>query len=127
VPGIDAPFVGPADLAGSLGWPVGSTHTHLIDALKRVVAARRSVGRCVGIDAVSNESLEAYAEMDYRLFTFGADAGYPNEGARATAEFASGVEQKVKPILASATRNTLSKRAKAGLDSTLYARQDSAG
>jgi hypothetical protein len=30
----------------------------MIEALKRVVAAGQSVGRCVGIDAVSNERLE---------------------------------------------------------------------
>ncbi len=94
VPGIDALFVGPADLAGSLGLPVGTTDPRMIDALKRVVAAGRKAGCCVGIDAVSNERLETYAEMGYRLFTFGADAGYLNDGARATAEFARGVAQK---------------------------------
>jgi 2-keto-3-deoxy-L-rhamnonate aldolase RhmA len=97
VPGIDALFVGPADLAGSLGLPVGTTDPRMIDMLKRVVAAGRAVGRCVGIDAVSNERLEAYAEMGYRLFTFGSDTGYLNDGARATATFARGVGQKVEP------------------------------
>jgi len=96
VPGIDALFVGPADLAGSLGLPVGTAEPRMIDALKRIVAAGRSVGRCVGIDAVSNERLEAYAEMGYRLFTFGSDAGYLNEGGRATADFARGVGQKAE-------------------------------
>jgi 2-keto-3-deoxy-L-rhamnonate aldolase RhmA len=60
----------------------------MIEALKRVVAAGQSAGRCVGIDAVSNERLEAYAAMGYRLFTFGSDAGYLIDGGRATAEFA---------------------------------------
>jgi len=96
VPGIDALFVGPADLAGSLGLPVGTTEPRMIDALKHVVTVGRSAGRCVGIDAVSNERLETYAAMGYRLFTFGADAGYLNEGARATAEFARGVGQKAQ-------------------------------
>jgi 2-keto-3-deoxy-L-rhamnonate aldolase RhmA len=96
LPGIDALFVGPADLAGSLGLPVGTTEPRMIEALKRVVAAGQSVGRCVGIDAVSNERLEVYAEMGYRLFTFGSDAGYLIDGGRATAEFARGVGQKAK-------------------------------
>jgi 4-hydroxy-2-oxoheptanedioate aldolase len=96
VPGIDALFVGPADLAGSLGLPVGTTDARMIEALKRVVAAGQSVGRCVGIDAVSNERLEVYAEMGYRLFTFGSDAGYLIDGGRATAEFARSVGQKAK-------------------------------
>jgi 4-hydroxy-2-oxoheptanedioate aldolase len=96
VPGIDALFVGPADLAGSLGLPVGTTDPRMIEALKRVVAAGQSVGRCVGIDAVSNERLEAYAGMGYRLFTFGSDFGYLNEGGRGTAEFARGVGRKAQ-------------------------------
>ena len=35
--------------------------------------------------------------MGYRLFTFGSDAGYLIEGGWATAEFARGVEGKVRP------------------------------
>jgi len=69
----------------------------MIEALKRVGAAGQSVSRCVGIDAVSNERLETYAAMGYRLFTFGSDAGYLIEGGGATAEFARGVEGKVRP------------------------------
>jgi hypothetical protein len=45
---------------------------------------------------VSNERLEAYAGMGYRLFTFGSDFGYLNEGGRATAEFARGVGEKIE-------------------------------
>jgi len=94
VPGIDALFVGPADLAGSLGLPIGTTDPRMIEALKRVVAAGAKADRCVGIDAVSKERLEAYAEMGYRLFTFGIDTGYLIEGGRAAAEFARGVGRK---------------------------------
>src|SRR5215813_11030071 len=59
VPGIDALFVGPADLAGSLGLPVGSTDARMIEALKRVVAAGQSVGRCVGIDYAHDRGAQA--------------------------------------------------------------------
>jgi 2-keto-3-deoxy-L-rhamnonate aldolase RhmA len=76
---------------------VGTTGPRRIEALKRVGAAGQSVRRCVGIDAVSNERLETYAAMGYRLFTFGSDAGYLIEGGCATAEFARGVEGKVRP------------------------------
>jgi len=96
VPGIDALFVGPADLAGSLGLPVGTSEPRMIEALKRVAAVGQSAGRCVGIDAVSNEKLEAFAEMGYRLFTFGSDAGYLIDGGHATAEFAREVGRKIE-------------------------------
>jgi 2-keto-3-deoxy-L-rhamnonate aldolase RhmA len=88
VPGIDALFVGPADLSGSLGVPVGELQPPLVEALKRVVAAGRVAGRCVGIDAPSNERLETFAGLGFRLFSFGIDAGYLSDGACAAAAFA---------------------------------------
>ncbi|MGE0120761.1 MAG: HpcH/HpaI aldolase/citrate lyase family protein [Dongiaceae bacterium] len=95
VPGIDALFVGPADLAGSLGLPVGALEPPLLEALKRVVTAGRTTGCCAGIDAPSNERLETFAGLGFSLFAFGADAGYLNDGARATAEFARAAATKI--------------------------------
>jgi 4-hydroxy-2-oxoheptanedioate aldolase len=91
VPGIDALFVGPADLSGSLGVPVGKLEPPLLEALKHVVAAGQATGRCVGIDAPSNERLETFAGLGFRLFSFGIDAGYLSDGGRATAQFAARV------------------------------------
>jgi len=94
VPGIDALFVGPADLSGSLGVPVGELKPPLLEALQRVVAAGRTAGRCVGIDAPSNERLETFAGLGFRLFSFGVDAGYLNDGAHAAVEFARATAKK---------------------------------
>lgn len=94
VPGIDALFVGPADLSGSLGVPVGKLDPPLLEALKRIVAAGQATGRCVGIDAPSNERLETFAGLGFRLFSFGIDAAYLSDGARATAQFAAGSLRK---------------------------------
>jgi hypothetical protein len=66
----------------------------LLEALKRVVAAGRTTGRCVGIDAPSNERLETFAALGFRLFSFGIDAGYLSEGGRAAAEFARATAAK---------------------------------
>jgi 2-keto-3-deoxy-L-rhamnonate aldolase RhmA len=94
VPGVDVLYVGPADLSGSLGVPVGKLDPPLLEALKRVVAAGRTTGRCVGIDAPSNERLETFAALGFRLFSFGIDAGYLSEGGRAAAEFARATAAK---------------------------------
>ncbi len=88
VPGIDALFVGPADLSGSLGVAVGELEPPLVEALRRVAAAGRAAGRCVGIDAPSKARLETFAGLGFRLFSFGIDAGYLSDGARAAAAFA---------------------------------------
>jgi len=94
VPGVDALFVGPADLSGSMGIEVGKLDPRLIDALKRVVAAGRNSGCGLGIDAASNERLETFAAMGFRLFTFGVDTDYLASGSQGAAEFARGVARK---------------------------------
>ena len=85
IPGVDALFVGPADLAGSLGLPVGSVAARLTEAIAHVAASARSTGRCAGIDATSSERLETYTGMGFRLFTYGVDADILVAGSRAAA------------------------------------------
>jgi len=88
VPGIDALFIGPADLCGSLGLPVGAIEPKLIAALEKVVAAGKKTGRAVGIDAVSEEKFTLFAKMGFTLFTYGSDLGYLADGAKTAAEMA---------------------------------------
>ena len=85
ISGVDALFVGPADLAGSLGLPVGSVAARLTEAIAHVAASARSTGRCAGIDATSSERLETYTGMGFRLFTYGVDADFLVAGSRAAA------------------------------------------
>jgi 2-keto-3-deoxy-L-rhamnonate aldolase RhmA len=95
VPGVDVLYVGPADLSGSVGVPVGKLDPPLLEALQRVVAAGKATGRCVGIDAPSNERLETFAGLGFRLFSFGIDAAYLSDGARVAAEFARTTTAKI--------------------------------
>ena len=88
VPGVDALFVGPADLSGSLGVTVGQLDQRLIESLNRVLAAGKSANCCIGIDAASNQRLEKFAAMGFRLFSFGVDTDYLAAGSQACAEFA---------------------------------------
>jgi 2-keto-3-deoxy-L-rhamnonate aldolase RhmA len=83
VPGIDALFIGPADLCGSLGVPVGAIEPKLTAALEKVIAACRKTGRAPGIDAVSLEKFELFAGMGFTLFTYGSDLGYLADGGKA--------------------------------------------
>src|SRR5262245_41733465 len=92
VPGIDALFVGPADLCGSLGVPVGSIEPKFTAALEKVLAACKKTGRAAGIDAVSLEKFELFAKMGFTLFTYGSDFGYLDEGAKAAAAAANGIK-----------------------------------
>jgi 2-keto-3-deoxy-L-rhamnonate aldolase RhmA len=86
VPGIDALFIGPADLCGSLGVPVGAIEPKFITALEKVIAAGKKSGCAVGIDAVSLEKFGMFAKMGFTLFTYGSDLGYLADGGKAAAE-----------------------------------------
>jgi 4-hydroxy-2-oxoheptanedioate aldolase len=90
VPGVDALFVGPADLCGSLGVPLGTIEPKLTAALEEVLAAGKKTGRAVGIDAVSPEKFALFAKMGFTLFTYGSDLGYLADGAKAAADMARG-------------------------------------
>ncbi len=90
VPGIDALFIGPADLCGSLGVPVGAIEPKFVAALEKVIAAGKKTGRAVGIDAVSLEKFQLFAKMGFTLFTYGSDFGYLADGGKAAAEQVKG-------------------------------------
>lgn len=89
VPGLDAIYVGPGDLAISLGIPVVATdrseaerRVHA-DALGRVVAACRAAGVVPGIYAGTGARARAYEEQGFRMLTVAWDAGLIEDGARA--------------------------------------------
>lgn len=93
VPGIDALFIGPADLCGSLGVPVGAIEPKFIAALEKVIAAGKKAGCATGIDAVSVEKFELFAKMGFTLFTYGSDFGYLADGGKAAAEQAREIKR----------------------------------
>lgn len=80
-PGIDALYVGPADLHMSLGLPAGLT-SELLAACKRVTDAARDNGIAAGIDVGSLDFVPKYVELGFTLMTFGLDTSYIIEGGR---------------------------------------------
>ncbi|MFC3075497.1 HpcH/HpaI aldolase family protein [Shinella pollutisoli] len=84
VPGIDCLYVGPADLAMSLGIKVGVLSEELKAACARVCAAAAGNGIAAGIDVASLDFIPAYRELGFTLFTHGLDTGYLADGGRQT-------------------------------------------
>jgi 2-keto-3-deoxy-L-rhamnonate aldolase RhmA len=82
-PGIDALYVGPADLALSLGLNPGELHPDLLAGCKKVVDAARKNGIAAGIDVALLAFAASYAEMGFSLMTYGADFGFIIDGGRA--------------------------------------------
>lgn len=83
IPGIDALYVGPGDLALSLGFNPGELHPELLAGCKRVVDAAHKNGIAAGIDVAALGFVPTYADMGFSLMTYGADFGFILDGGRA--------------------------------------------
>jgi len=73
VDGVDALFVGPADLAASLGHLGESSHPEVQQAIDRVLAAAQAKGRAAGIFAGSADEARAYAARGFTMIALAAD------------------------------------------------------
>jgi len=82
VEGVDAIFVGPADLTASLGHGTNTGNPDTVAAIERVAEACTAKGMGMGIDCASPEHMARWHGLGYRFFTFSADIGYLDEGAR---------------------------------------------
>ncbi|WP_323119506.1 HpcH/HpaI aldolase family protein [Burkholderia alba] len=72
-PGVDCLFVGPADLAASLGHLGDGRHPDVIAAVARVLAAGRQAGVPVGIFASDSAGARQYREAGFRVIALSAD------------------------------------------------------
>jgi 4-hydroxy-2-oxoheptanedioate aldolase len=77
-PGLDAVYIGPADLALALGLPaLGDTdEPRHAAAVQRIVAACRGAGIAVGIHTSSLSFAQKYLAAGFNLVTLGSDAGF---------------------------------------------------
>ncbi|WP_241321884.1 HpcH/HpaI aldolase family protein [Burkholderia cenocepacia] len=75
-PGVDCLFVGPADLAASLGHLGDIRHPDVETAMARVLAAGKQAGVAVGIFAGDTAAARQYREAGYRMITVSADVSW---------------------------------------------------
>jgi 2-keto-3-deoxy-L-rhamnonate aldolase RhmA len=72
VPGIDAVFIGPSDLAASLGHRGGAAHADVQTAIAKAIRTARAAGRAIGILTVDGKA-EVYLELGATLVGVGTD------------------------------------------------------
>lgn len=83
-PGVDGLFVGPVDLALSLGLgPALAMPGAVLEAIDRVVAACARHGRIAGCAGLGNANVEKLMDRGVRFVTFGSDVGLLRRGAAA--------------------------------------------
>lgn len=86
VPGVDALFIGPADLAASLGHLGDPGHEEVNEAIDKAFAAITAAGKPAGIFALSLEDARKRAHQGFAFIAAGTDIGLLVKGGRAILE-----------------------------------------
>lgn len=73
VPNIDAFFIGPADLAASMGYLGEPRHPEVTKVIHSLLDIIQEAGKCAGILASSDEATREYMEAGAQLVGLGAD------------------------------------------------------
>lgn len=85
VDGIDGVFVGPSDLAASMGLLGQQTHPDVVAAALRAFDAVRAAGKPVGVNAFDPAAADAYVEAGASFVLVGADVALLARGSEALA------------------------------------------
>ena len=83
VDGVDALFVGPGDLAGTMGLTGQLTHPDLMAAMRRAVAAAKAAGKPIGIVGGTPEIVAQYREIGFDYLAIASDLGLLMRAAQA--------------------------------------------
>lgn len=85
VDGVDGVFVGPSDLAASMGLLGQQTHPEVIAAVLRAFAAVKGAGLPVGVNAFDPAAAQSYVEAGAAFLLVGADVALLARGSEALA------------------------------------------
>jgi 4-hydroxy-2-oxoheptanedioate aldolase len=82
VEGIDAVFIGPSDLAATMGFLGNPTHTEVQTAIERATDKIRAAGKPVGTLATTRTAARRYEAMGMQFIALGVDTLVLARGAR---------------------------------------------
>jgi 4-hydroxy-2-oxoheptanedioate aldolase len=92
VDGVDGVFVGPSDLAASMGLLGQQTHPDVAAAVLRAFEAVRSAGKPVGVNAFDPAAARSYLDAGAAFILVGADVALLARGSeRLAADFGAAV------------------------------------
>lgn len=85
VDGVDGVFVGPSDLAASMGVLGEQTHPDVVAAVRRTFDAVRGAGKPVGVNAFDSRVAQSYLDAGASFVLVGADVALLARGSEALA------------------------------------------
>ncbi len=83
VPGVDALFVGPADLSASMGFVGQSLHPAVMDRMGRAARRAAELGKPIGTLGMNAQAVVQYRALGYGFVALGADLGLLMQGSQA--------------------------------------------
>ncbi|PUB20274.1 2,4-dihydroxyhept-2-enedioate aldolase [Promicromonospora sp. AC04] len=86
VDGVDGVFVGPSDLAASMGLLGQQTHPDVTAAVRKTFEAVRAAGKPVGVNAFDPSVAQAYLDAGASFVLVGADVALLARGSEALAD-----------------------------------------
>ncbi|WP_309131841.1 HpcH/HpaI aldolase/citrate lyase family protein [Brevibacterium sp.] len=86
VDGVDAVFVGPSDLAASMGLLGQQTHQDVTEAVLHTFEVVKAAGKLVGVNAFDPAQARRYLDAGASFVLVGSDVGLMMNGARAWAD-----------------------------------------
>ncbi len=89
-PGLDGIYVGPSDLAASLGYrpQLDPTEPEVVDACRAILRAAKASGRMAGMHAGEPEFARKILGWGFDMATIGSDADFLRHAARAAVAIA---------------------------------------
>jgi 4-hydroxy-2-oxoheptanedioate aldolase len=85
VDGVDAIFLGPSDLAASMGMLGQQEHAKVRAAVEHCLAAAKAVGKPAGVNAFNPDTARAYLDAGASFVLVGADVALLARGSEALA------------------------------------------
>lgn len=80
--GVDAAFIGPSDLAASMGILGQQTHADVVAGVKRSIKAFKDAGKPVGVNAFNLDQAQDYLDAGANFVLVGADVQQLGVAAR---------------------------------------------
>jgi 4-hydroxy-2-oxoheptanedioate aldolase len=107
VDGVDALFVGPSDLAASLGYLGQQSHPEVVESVLRSIEAGRAAGKPVGVNAFVTADADRYIAAGAAFVAVGADVAMLARQSEALVErFRSAHQHAADPHAAQSPSNT---------------------
>ena len=83
VDGVDGVFIGPSDLAATMGLLGQQTHPEVVAAAKHVIERVKAAGKFVGVNAFAQDQAHDYLAAGADFVNVGADVSLLASGSRA--------------------------------------------